>query len=230
MIRNLKVLLAGALALTALGAIAASAHAADEFNCSVTPCVGTLRPDGTPNTKQSHHVFIVDGLTSGSVSFTCESLSGEGSIASSPVKEVTATNLKYNNCTANGSAGVVVDMNGCTYKFFAAGGRTDEAEVEVICPTGKKIEITYNGCVMDISGGFKSRGIGYTTIGSQANKNREITVTTNVDIPSATIQATGTQAQCLINPSQSFTGTYTTGNTIVTGETTAGVMAEAWYE
>ncbi len=75
MIRNLKALLVAALALTALGAIATSAHAADEFHCSVTPCRGTLATDG--GAKNAHHVFIVENeATSKSVSFTCESLRG----------------------------------------------------------------------------------------------------------------------------------------------------------
>ncbi len=228
MIRNLKVLLAAAFALTALGAIAASAHAADEFHCSVEPCRGTLKPDGTG--KTAHHVFVIENTTgTESVSFTCESLSGEAEIPNKKVTEVTASNLKYNNCTANGVAGITVDMNSCTYKFKAAGGTTDEAKVKYECPEGKKIEDTYNGCVIDITGGFESTGVGYTTIG--AVPNRELTVTVkSVDIPASNIKVTGTKAQCLINPEQSFTGTYTTGNTLVTGETPAGVMAEALYE
>jgi len=227
MIRNLKVLLAAALALTALGAIAASAHAADEFNCSATPCRGTLKPDGTG--KTAHHVFIVENTAkTESVSFTCETLSGEGSIATSPATQVTAENLNYANCTANGSSGVVVDMNGCTYSFKALNGTTDGAEVTVACPTGKQIEITYNGCVMDVKGGFSATGIGYSTVG--VSPNREITATTsNVVIPEAQIKATGTKAQCLINPEQALLGTYTTGNTLVTGETAGGEMKDAWY-
>ena len=79
MIRNLRVLFAAALALTALGAITASAHAADEFHCSVSICGirGKLSTDGTG--AEAHHVFIVENAAkTESVSFTCESLRGTG--------------------------------------------------------------------------------------------------------------------------------------------------------
>jgi hypothetical protein len=228
MIRNLKVLLVAAMALTALGAIAASAHAADEFHCSVAPCKGTLHTDGTE--KTAHHVFILENeATTESVSFTCESLTGEGESATKTFTEITFTNLKYSNCTVNGSIGLTVDTNGCTYTFKAAGGTTDGAKVKVGCPEGKTIDVTYNGCTVHIKGGFESTGVGYHTSG--VAPSRELTATVNhVVIPAAQISAVPSKAACLITPDQPLIGTYTTGNTLVTGETPAGVMAEAWYE
>ena len=230
MIRNLKVLLAAALALTALGAIAASAHAADEFHCSVAPCRGTLHQDGTK--KESHHVFIVENeATTESLSFTCQELTGEGEMAAKTATEITLTNLNYHEatCTVNGAEGVKVLMNGCDYKFFSAGGTTDAANVTVTCPSETVIVIRFNNekCNATIKGGFTSSGIGYQTAAG-----RELTATVNhVVIPAATIKLDGkTKENCLINPEQTLIGTYTTGNTLVTGETTAGVMAEAWYE
>jgi len=226
MIRNLKILFAAALTLSALGAMASSAHAVEEFHCSVNPCHGTLKPDGTG--KTSHHVFIVENeLTTESVSFTCESLSGES--FSVGFTEITLEHLAYKNCTANGSAGVTVVMNGCDYSMDTVGGRVDSALARVSCPAAVKIEIKYNGCVISVLGAFESFGIGYTTVGT--SPTREVTVTVNhVRVPSSVISATGTKAQCLINPAQRLVGTYTTGNTLVTGETFAGVMADAWYE
>jgi len=226
MIRNLKILFAAALGLTAFGAIAANAQAIDEFHCSVEPCRGTLKPDGTG--KTAHHVFIIENAAANeSVSFTCEDLTGEGEVNARVFTEITFTNLAYHNCTVNGIAGVEVLMNGCDYKYHAAGGTTDQANVSVECPVGKKLEIKYNGCIITITGGFQANGIGYVTVGVV----REVTGTVNaLTVPAAQIAADGTKAQCMINPAQQLTGTYTTGNTLATAETIGGQMAEAWYE
>ncbi len=229
MSRKIKHSLAVALALVAFGAITASAHAADEFHCSVSPCRLTAQPDGTG--KSAHHVIIIETATTDqSLVITCETLRGHIEVVGLFGHTLFFfTAAFYDNCTVNGSAGVEVAMNGCEYKFNAAGGTTDAANLAVVCPSGKKIEFKYNGCTMTISGGFESSGVGYTTVGT--TPTREITVTINhVTIPSANIKADGTKAQCLIDPEQSLTGTYTTGNTRFTGETTAGVMADAWYE
>ncbi len=230
MIRNLKVLLAAALALTALGAIAASAHAADEFHCTVEPCRGTLKPDGTG--KTAHHVFIIESpTTSESASFTCESIEGDLESKTKTSTELTLTGIVYKNCTVNGSSGVTVTMNGCTYGFKSAGGTTDEANVNVVCPGESTITIEYAGCVIHITGGFEAKGIGYATAGPAGS--REITATVNhVTVPAGKIHITGTRAQCIIDPANGTTdiGTYTTGNTLITGETLTGEMKEAWYE
>ena len=231
MIRNLKVLLAAALALTAFGALGvAGAHAEDAFHCNLNPCRGTLLPDGTGAT--AHHVFIIENeATTESVSFTCASLSGEGELVGNEAAELTVKNLAYNSCKANGSAGVTVKMNTCDYLFTGAGGRTDEAEVHVSCTTpGDTITIEYNGCIVHI-GELRAKGIGYKNEGSPGS--RVVTATVNhVTIPANKITITGTKAQCLINPSQPLVGTYTTGNTLVTGEENKSPfnMADAWYE
>ena len=256
MIRNLKILFAAALALTALGAIAASAQAADEFHCSVTPCRLTLKTDGTGAT--AHHVFIVENLTTTeSVSFTCESLRGEAEFSGNTTKEIRLAwpntvskpnndREAYDNCKVNGSVGVIVHMRSCEYRFTAgatgnaAAGRSDEAEVHVICETvGDTIEITIpnSTCVFTIHpqtlggggtgvNGFPKGGIGYHTEG--VAPNREVTVTANVH--EITVTKDGDCSALFPGNPATLIGTYTTGNTLVTGETTAGVMAEAWFE
>ena len=230
MTRNLKVLLAAALALGAFGAVgAAGAHAADEFHCNVSPCRGTLLPDGTGTT--AHHVFIIENeAQTESISFTCASLSGEGELVGGAATELTVKNLVYNGCKANGGAGVTVKMNTCDYLFTAAGGTTDEAELHVQCTTpGDSITDEYNGCVIHIHE-LRAKGIGYHNEGPPGS--RVITATVNkVTIPASKITMTGTKAQCLINPAQNLIATYTTANTLVTGENpTTGEMKDAWYE
>ena len=79
MIRNLKVLLLAAMALTAFGALsAAGAQAAEEkFHCSVVECRVRVGPDGTGAT--THQVFIFSDTSSPVRSFstTCASITGE---------------------------------------------------------------------------------------------------------------------------------------------------------
>ncbi len=85
MIRNLKVLFAAALAPTALGAIAASAQGADEFHCSVEPCRGTLKPDGTG--KTAHQVFVVENeAKTESVSLHAKNPLAKGKCRANPQK------------------------------------------------------------------------------------------------------------------------------------------------
>jgi hypothetical protein len=247
MIRNLKVLFAAAMALTAFGAIAANAHAAEEFHCSVEPCRARTTTDGTGAT--AHHVFIVENAAkTESVSFTCESFRGEARTAVKNTTELTFawpnTTLRpnhdreaYDNCKVNGSPGVEVHMNTCEYKFKSAGGSTGTAHVSVVCPGTAKIEIRIpTGGIFTI-GSQELNGIGYHTIGT--SPNRETTVTANVTNIVTTCD--GTKATCLIDPAQTLTGTYTTGNTIVTAEEDlteaeeitehkTPVMADGWFE
>jgi hypothetical protein len=236
MIRNLKVLLAAALALAAFGAITASAHAADEFRCTVAPCRGKLSTDGT--LKTAHHVFIVENGTGGSVSFTCESLRGTAEFVSGTDVSLSWSRVAngdreaYDNCEVSGSPGVIVHMNDCKYTFTrgsttdAAAGTKDEAEVHVECPVGETIEITMpppSTCVFRIGaqtlGGSNTKGgIGYHTEGT------EVTVTANVK----GIQVT-TNGNCSAFITGTLEGTYTTGNTLVTGEKEDGTMATASF-
>jgi hypothetical protein len=216
------------MALTAFGVVGAtSAQAADEFHCSVEPCTLTTGPDGTA--KNSHHVFIVENeAKTESASATCEKFVGYLTSNSQTATDATLTEFAgkelYQSCTVNGVPGATVDMNGCTYTFTAEGGTNDTAPVHILCPTGKKIQITFNGCTYDVPPQTVS-GVGYSNVGTPGNT--QVTGTANVG--GIAVEATGTTLQCLINPDQKLIGTYTTGNTLVTGETHAGVMADAWY-
>jgi len=227
MIRNLKVLLAAALALAAVGAFAASAHAADEFICGVSPCRGKVNKDGTGAT--AHQVFIIENTVPESVSITCEELRGTGELVSGtnfllgwsrPTEEREA----YRNCTANGSPGVVVHMNDCKYRFTAgAAGTTKEAEVHIECPVGESIEITIGAtCIyrigtQTVGGSAEKGGVGFHTSGE------EITVETNIK----RIAVTAAGSACPVIGT--LTGRYTTGNALLTGENSSGVMTTASF-
>jgi hypothetical protein len=95
----------------------------------------------------------------------------------------------------------------------------------VLCPAGKAIEIKVpaTGCTFTI-GAQTLGGINYANLGEAPN--RTVTVSTNVTGIAGTANDSCTTLS--INPG-AITGDYTTGNTIVTGETSGGVMADAWY-
>jgi hypothetical protein len=230
MIRNLKVLVAAAMALAAFGAVSASGAQAAEFHCSVEPCTGVIKPDGTG--KTSHHVFIIENATTTeSLSFTCNELSGRTTISTKKTSRevefggaVGATNaLVYSQCT---SPSFIIDLNGCKYNYTVAGaisitGCTNAAkQIEITIPNAAGI------CTIDIPEQGSLTGITYHTVGS--TPIREVTVSSNVHNISVTV--TGTKAACQIDPTQTLTGTYTTGNVLITGQTSAGAMADAWYE
>jgi hypothetical protein len=230
MIRNLKALIGAVLVLTAFGAIGSPGAQGAEFHCLTIPCRVRLNPDGTG--KLSHHVFIVTDLKTGeSVSFTCPRLTGEGTLETGTASELTITNLNYNDkvgetgCTINGSTGLTVNMNGCDYKFQAAG------LVSVECPFSKEIEIVSGlGCTYKVPPQSSLLGISYTTIGT--SPNREVTASTTL-LKGIKVTVVGSKAQCLIEPSSSghpFEGRYTTGNTLATAETNPGEsMTDGWW-
>jgi hypothetical protein len=228
MTRNLKVLIAAALALVACGAFSASsAQAADELHCSVSPCRFRGKQAGTGTT--GHQVFIIENVgKTESVSFTCHEVTGEGTFSGFTTTNVIISIIEYHKCTVNGSPGVTVDMNGCSYKFTAtAAGTTDGDQLHVECPVGKKIQYTIPeiGCTFEI-GPQTLNGVGYHTLGT--TPNREITVT----IKSTTNIAVTRNAGCAaLIKAEALIGTYTTGNWIMTGESDDGnqTMADLWW-
>lgn len=214
MIRNLKVLVGAAMALLAIGAAGASGAQAAEFHCSVTPCVLTPKADGTA--KNSHHVIIIkQGAVSAAT--TCDSITGNATFEGKTTKEITFKEIQYDGCTINGAASVV-NMNGCDYLFTSTG------EMHLKCPAGKKIEhvVTETGCTIS-TGEQTLNGVSFKTVGSPT----EITMSFNVLNIAAT--ANNKCGGIKINEG-AVTDEYTTGNTLLTGENEAGVMAEAWYE
>jgi hypothetical protein len=224
MIRNLKALLLAGMAVAAFGVVGASSAQAAEYHCSVEPCTITALPDGALNSKTAHHVFSFT-LAGTTLSFTCgnakTNFSGTATSNTKTTSSITLTNISYGHdaisappsCTVGGQL-ATVDMNGCDYEFTSDAAGT----VHVRCPAGKEIQITFGACTIDIPTQTIT-GIAYT------NFNNEVTVSTgNVK----NIAGTATPG-CPV--SGAFTnGEYTTGNTLITGETHAGVMATVFYQ
>jgi len=237
MIRNLKVLIAAAMALAAFGALSATAHAAEEkFHCSVEPCRATLAPDEAAGTTTAHHVFVLKGHKNGqeaSASFTCNQLTGEATTNTKTATELTFTNLAYKNsagevkCKIGASETMTINFTSCGYKFTSAGGSTSTAQIHLICTTaGDGIDISIAGVLCYKITPFTASGIGYHTV----NLPRVVTATANVTVPAALVDVPG--AGNPVCPEDVVTSAvYTTGNTLVKAESDpGGVAAEAWFE
>ncbi len=243
MIRYLKVLLGAALALSAFGVLSASAHAAEErFHCSVEPCTATLRQDGASGTKTAHQVFeVTDGKNA--VFFTCNKLTGEATSTTKTTNTLTFKNLEYNHnisgekCDTAGQ-NVNVTMSGCEYHVIGTPpvAGVGKAHLTVKCPAGKSIEVENEStkCIYTIGTTANDlTGLSLHNIGVKGGGTTEVTV--EAFVPNIPVTVLGTKAQCGVDPTAAITGTYSTGNVIVTGETdpkdgSKPVMAEAWYE
>jgi hypothetical protein len=232
MIRNLKVLLAAAMALTAFGALSATAHAVEQFHCSVKPCTMTLNPDGAGAT--SHHVFIVKNAAKESGSFTCESLSGDATLEATTSEEITTTGLTYNTCKINGVTKFNVRMNSCDYLFTSPEGAAAlGATVHIQCPGASHIELenTGTGCIFEVTP-QTARGAFYHNIGTAGNPaTTEVTVEARVPSIEVEVGKVGTGCVPKAAVGDKLTGEYTTGNTLATAEKDNAnkEMVEAWW-
>ena len=132
-------------------------------------------------------------------------------------------------------------MNDCKLRFTAGAagrptaGTEDKAEVHLECPVGETIEMTFpnSECIFRIGsqtlgGGSASEGetnkggVGYVTAGT------EITVTAKIHKIAVTVNSPE-KCNSLINGNQELEGTLTTANTLITGESSTGVMATASF-
>jgi hypothetical protein len=226
MIRNLKVLLAAAMALGALASVGvAGAQAEPLFHCSAEPCKLKLKPDETAGTKTAHQVLIFKNTSGESLSFTCNQLDGTATSSTKTFTTATVTGLEYTGCIlqVDGSL-LTVRTNGCDYTF------TSHGKFGVSCPESKKIEveITKTGCLLTIGTFADLEGITYHNLGSVGS--RQITISTLVrGIP---VTADGTTAQCFFDVTKTpLTAEYTTGNTIAEAQTDpGGVKIDGWWE
>jgi hypothetical protein len=238
MTRNLKALMAAAMALAALGAIGVTGASAagEQFHCEIEPCRIRAAQDGTG--KTGHRVFNIELGGVIKAAFTCETISGDATNSTKTSKSIELTNIAYGGCTVNGSPEVVVDTNGCTYLFFSERNAASTASVEIKCPGTNVIELTFRDptthalkCTIDIAGGQKLTGINYHNIGA-VGETTETTVEVNTS--AITLQARGaTDAECFGLPrNTNLNSHFTTGNAIATGEEdkeTSPTMTGAWW-
>jgi hypothetical protein len=226
MIRNIKVLLIAGMAVAALGALSASSAQAsgEQYHCTVAPCEIKVNHDGT--SKTAHQVFDFQVNGGNLTTVTCPGITGDATSATKTTTELTITGLSYgaaNACNVGGQL-ATVHTNGCHY-LFTAGTPTAEGEVHIQCPAGKAIEITFNTCTVSVGSQTLKKSAATTGI-LYHNVGTEVTVESNLDGIHGT-----TTAACPGGAGTFITGTYTTGNALVTGQVDpGGAMATVFYE
>jgi len=250
MVRNLRSLVAAATTLAVFGTLGATAHAAEEFHCSVAPCTWTLLPDEKAGEVTAHQVFVVKGRKSDgtplSASFTCDQLGGTATSEAKTTSELTFTsgNLKYKNskneqkCKVGASETVEINFTSCDYGFKSTNGAISTAELHLRCEKlGDGVDIYINSVLCLKITPFTAKGLGYhdSFIGGAKNI---ITATMNVPVPvGAIMMENPAHATCkgagLGETMSTIDGaTFTTGNMLITSETDSisPVMAEASFE
>jgi len=229
MIRNLKILVAAAMTLVAVGAFsatAAQAHPANaRFHCHAEPCAITLAPDGAVPSATSHLVLVLKNSIGESVSITARQITGYATQTTKTSSTITLTNIAYDTITANGQP-AIVDMNGCHYDFAASG------TVGIQCAAGKATELTIpsTGCVVTIGTQVGLTGVKYhKNIGVTGKTPAETQVTVEGKIPNINVTLDNAAGgKCLIDETKTpITSEITTSNVLATGYTDpAGTPAD----
>ena len=227
MIRNLKVLLAAAMALMAFGALASAAQAS-KFTAPLVGASGettiSAKPDETGGTKTAHHVFDITNplKTTEVLSITCNEVTGDTVIKGESTEEVTITphwgktvEGKFKTeCNFAGQE-VEVSTGACQLKFTASGLVHIEKDpgVEGECKHGK------NPIFFAVTGAFECRvEIGEQTIeGVKYHAGPTIggKPTITVEMTNLVMVANASGVACPWGTGK--IATYTTGNTIITG-------------
>lgn len=209
MTRRLRILILIALsAFAATGVIAPTAQALFKTTSEIVTVTAT--PDGTG--KTAHHVIDLAGA-----SVTCSKMSGEGTVFG-PETERFEISPSYSECNFVGQT-ATVNTNGCSYEYNFSGA------VEINCPSGKEMTVSVPSPVCDVvippQGGLFNATYTNTGFGGFS----EITVSMGL----SGVDYTATGAGCP-ETGKFFNGTYTTGNTIITGETISKGMVPFFYQ
>ena len=232
--RNFKGMLLAALAVTAFGALASAAQAtqftAPGAAAGATTILNTTR-DGTG--KTSHHSFVVGNAAGTStVSLTCEVIIAwsEHSHFIGPANEDVTITPKYGDCNAAGQA-VTVTNTGCIFTFTANGEIHVTNKAAKVCAHGAgnaPIDIEFTGCKIEV-GAQTLKGVKYhnlTAAGATVGSNEGSKVTVEPVVSGITYNAAG--ANCPYGTTSN--GSFTTGNTIVTGTRPAGTVVEVRWD
>jgi hypothetical protein len=212
MTRNLKVLGLALVAVLALAAtMASSASATNKYFHS--------NADSTSLTGEQTNVHVFK-TTAGEL--TCEKAHFKGSQVGKTSQEVTINTIEYINCHIiifGSTVAMTVKTNECDYRFTAqkTNGVNIEAEtVHLICPAGKKIQISGAGCTVEVGEQTLSK-VSYSNVGEMVDVNADV----------ANIVYNHSGFTC--GTGSGNNGTYK-GNVTVTSTDTAGNPTKTWYE
>jgi hypothetical protein len=210
MARRIKKLGLAAIAVLALTAVAANAAQATTFTAATYPATIT-------GEQTAKHVFHT---TAGSIKCETATFAGVKTLgAASETFEMAPT---YEKCFLGGTDPVTITMNSCTYNFHAAASGSATGKVDVVCPSGKHIEIDIgqiSGCHIDVPA---QTGLGNLTYTNNATGND---INVNINVTGIKYQLTGAAEACVASQKEAnetrTDGTYT-GEATVKG-TNSGV-------
>ena len=177
---KLKALCLGVIAATTLSATVAVNASATAGGHLVSELTHTAIEGFEFANHQTH--FAVHGLN-GSIGCRQDIYS-----STSATKTITAVTIKpeYSECftTADEEQKVTIDESGCTYEFTVALNTTANTEqtMHLLCPTGKKIEITHSNCTIAIHPQTVNTGFTYTPNTNPESGKHQITLDVKVQL------------------------------------------------
>ncbi len=210
MILKYKAFGLGLLAMFAFGAIASQSALANPLTVSGVVSGQKVFITGTTDKESSIHTLTVQaGLA---VECTHALYRGSAVVVSGAVNEITLT-PEYTGCKAFDFATAHVKHNGCTYTLTTP-TKLKEGEVtwgkeqtHVVCPEGKKIEITPTSFGISVCTGFVGSQTPATghVVARNAGTGAEMTLTDEVTVEG--IAYTSTNPACGQNTNNAkFTG------------------------
>jgi hypothetical protein len=165
---SVTVLAGGAAALNA------SAELKDVHFISETAWTTLFASQGEGKLKL-HDPDFEEAFEEGDTVASCEVASGGASVGNSTTTELTFT-LSYKECTNPFGEAVTVTTNECHY-LLKSGTTENRGDVQLICPSGKKVEVLLKAgllgtCLYKVSPGTITNGhIVYTTVGEGKNQH-----------------------------------------------------------
>jgi hypothetical protein len=215
--RKLKTMGIALIAVFALTAVVASAAQASEFGWAS----GTTKIERSANTVQKFNVPGIGSFECNEVVAFATGLTGTGAASVTTDKG----SLTYNDTTKGSdkcpaSLGTAtIATNECQYVFTpgtSTGTGTSSGFVDIVCPTGKSIEVNVSGlCLVKVG---PQTGLGPVAYSTNAGPPTSVTITPNV-----TNIAWSTAPKSLCGTHSGTTATYT-GDVTVIGTNSGGTQ------
>lgn len=218
------------LAVMAVGAFAvmnASAESQATGHFTSDAPSGVTKLDVKESPPSGAHLLELS--QAGFTGIVCHETTYTGEVTTATATELTVFPT-YKGClTTGGSTGsVTVHSNGCSYTFTQPNKESAKTEntVDLVCPAGKKVEITHATCTVGVAP-VTVKGVGYTTTsevvpgetGENPPKKHALTVTS-----SATFPVTREGGFCSLLATNS-TGTLSGSATVFGTDKTSGKQA-----
>lgn len=159
-------------ALCANAVLQASATTGGHFTSEVGHALieTTTSPEPSHNAKFQLSVFTI----------VCTKAEYFATTPASTVTEV-AVSPVYEGCaTPDQAFKLTVNLNGCNFLVKIGKHASEENTVQVNCPTGQKIELTFISCQLTIAPQAVNGGLKYTTVVS--NEKHALTVDINTEV------------------------------------------------